>query len=82
VLSIPVNEATLPEADRVRLWDLDSRAADAAKQIGLDDASSFLACLKSRSAAERAERLLQGVQREAERLARRAALRRALDAST
>ena len=81
VLSIPVNEATLPEADRVRLWDLDSRAADAAKQIGLDDASSFQACLESRSAAVRARRLLQGVQREAERLARRAALRRALDAS-
>ena len=81
MLTIPVDEALLPEADRARLRDLDRRAADAASQIGLDDAASFQACLESRSAQERARRLLQGVQREAERLARRAALRRALDAS-
>jgi len=81
MLSLPVNERALPPADRARLRDLDARAHDATSQMELDDSASFQACLESRLPAERAERLQQGVQREAGRLARRAALQRALDAS-
>jgi len=80
-LQIPVNERSLPTADREQLADLDARAADAAEQMGLDDVSAFQAALESRSAAERAEVLRDGVRREAARLAARAAVRRAFDAS-
>ncbi|EOD16053.1 hypothetical protein EMIHUDRAFT_211121 [Emiliania huxleyi CCMP1516] len=79
-LQIPVREETLEQADRARLADLDARAADAIAQTGVDDASAFQACLEARTPAERAAILLHGVQREAERLARRAALERALGA--
>ena len=53
--------------------------SDAAAQMGLDDAMAFQACLEAQSPALRARFLLEGVQREAERLARRAALQRALE---
>ena len=43
--------------------------------------TAFQAALESRSAAERAEVLRDGVRREAARLAARAAVRRAFDAS-
>ena len=51
------------------------------EQMDLDDAETFRACLEARSVCERAELLKAGVLREAERLGRRAALQRALDAS-
>ena len=80
-IQIPVRESTLAEEDRVKLADLDRRAADAVTQMGLDDARAFQACLEARRPSERARSLLRGVQSEAERLARRAALQRALDVS-
>ena len=64
-----------------QLADLDARAADAVAQMGVDDTATFQACLEARRPAERAAILLRGVEREAERLMRRAALQRALDAS-
>lgn len=64
-----------------KLIDLDLRAKEALAQIGLDDVQTFQACLEARSTSERAALMLEGVQREAARLARRAALQRALDAS-
>ena len=79
MLEIPVKEWTLDIADRVKLADLDARAADAAAQMGLDDASSFQEMLETRLPAERAALLLRGVEREAERLARRASLARSLE---
>ena len=72
---------SLDAADRGKLADLDARAADAIDQMGLDDNAAFQACLEARRPAQRAEILLRGVQREAERLGRRAALKRALDMS-
>ena len=76
-LVIPVQESTLSLPDRVRLHDLDTRAADAMAQMGLDDKIDFQACLEARQPLERATILHSGVKRESERLARRAALRRA-----
>ena len=80
-IQIPVQEWTLAAEDRAKLADLDERAADAVTQMGLDDAFAFQACLEARRPSERARSLLRGVQSEAERLARRAALQRALDVS-
>ena len=62
-LQLPVQEWTLDPEDRAKLADLDARAADAAAQMDLDDASSFQACLDTRSPAERAALLLSGVGR-------------------
>ena len=80
-LKLPVPEYTLKAEDRAALVDLDARAADAASQMGLDDTAAFQACLEARQEATRAKLLLRGVQREADRLARRVALRRSLDVS-
>lgn len=81
-LQLPVREASLPSADRRKLYDLDRRNAEALGQVGLDDAHSFQACLEATSSRARAQTLLEGVEREARRLAQRAALQRALDASS
>ena len=75
-LQLPVREATLPEADRASLADLDRRAEDAAVQMGLDDNEGFQACLQSRGPAQRARLLRDGARREADRLRRRALLAR------
>ena len=75
-LQLPVREATLPEADRAMLADLDRRAEDAARQMGLDDTEAFQACLQSRGPAQRARLLRDGARREADRLRRRALLAR------
>lgn len=80
-MRIPVQEWTLEAADRAKLADLDARARDAVAQMGVDDIAAFQDCLEARRPSQRAAVLLRGVEREAERLARRAALRRALDAS-
>ena len=80
-LSIPIDERTLGLEDRAKLADLDRRAAEAAAQLGLDDVQTFQRVLESQTAAERLALLREGVRREASRLARRAALRRAYDAS-
>jgi Lon protease-like protein len=81
VLQIPVQEHTLCDKDRRKLMDLDARAREALDEMGLDDAGTFQGCLEARTVRERAMVLRAGVLREAERLDRRAALRRALDAS-
>ena len=81
VLSIPIDERTLGLEDRAKLADLDRRAAEAAAQLGLDDAHTFQQILESQTPAERVALLREGVRREAARLARRAALRRAFEAS-
>jgi len=80
-LQVPVLEHTLSEEDRVKLRDLDRRANEALDQMGLDDAETFQSCLEAQSASDRAKILHEGVLREAGRLARRAALQRAIDAS-
>ena len=80
-LQIPIDERSLAPADRGRLAGLDRRASDAAAQMGLDDVSAFQAALESRGVAERVAVLRDGVHRETERLAARAAVRRAFDAS-
>ena len=81
-LQLPVREATLPEADRAGLADLDRRAEDAAVQMGLDDNEAFQACLQSRGPAQRARLLRDGARREADRLRRRALLARSFDSSS
>jgi hypothetical protein len=80
-LYLAVFGRTLDACDREKLRDLDARAQDAIAQMGLDDTSTFQACLEARHHSERAELLLQGVRREADRLMRRATLARALKSS-
>ena len=72
---------TLDPSDRQKLDEMDRRAADATAQMQLDDTATFQACLESRRQEDRALILLRGVQRETDRLNRRAALKRALDKS-
>ena len=76
-----MDERSLAPEDRAKLAEADRRFNDAAAQMGLDDVKSFQAALATRRAAERAELLREGVRREAERLARRARVLRAFDAT-
>ena len=56
-------------------------AAEAASEMGLADVADFMACLEARKPSCRAAVLRDGAVREAGRLERRVALRRALEAS-
>jgi hypothetical protein len=81
VLSIPVNEATLGDDARARLADLDRRAAEYVEEMDLADDAFFQACLESTAADDRLERLAADALREGGRVAQRAALARAFNAS-